>query len=186
MKKTRILFISASFFLFLSFSVQSAELTISVTQTATIDSISSDAGRLLFKFDLPEELNDAFIDYADLLFKGEPQPSSSRRVVIGGFPLFKDWDEENVSWTKPWADDGGDYIDTLMATCLNSKVENNLTSLDITEIVTLWAEEKISNFGLILMDLDRSDGKLKLLQSSKLPQGIKGQVRVFYTGMEKK
>lgn len=181
MERIRILLIGISLFVFLCFSIHAAQVNFSVVQTATIDSTSSDAGRLLFKFDLPEELDEAFIDYAELLFKAEPKPASLRRVVVGGFPLTKDWNEGNVSWTNPWTDDGGDYIDTIMATCLNSKEEARLTSLDITEILRLWIEEEISNFGLVLMDLDREDGKLKLQQSSKLPEGIKAEIRIFYT-----
>jgi len=181
MKIIKLLLIAALFIVCFSFSVQSAQVTIPVTNGATIDSTSSDAGRLLFKFALPQELDGACIDYAELLFEVKPEPSSTRRIVIGGFALNKDWDARSISWTEPWTSDGGDYIDTLMATCLNSKEEKRLTSLDITEIVRLWVEEKVSNFGLILMDSDRENGKLKLQQSSILPEGVKAQVRVFYT-----
>lgn len=165
---------------------QAAEVTVSVTQAATIDSQCLDAGRLLFKFDLPKELNGAFIDYAEVIFKAEPIPVSSRRAVIGGFPLSNDWNESSVSWNYPWSSDGGDYVDTIMASCLVSDSEQRLTSLDVTEILRLWVEKKISNFGLILMDLDRADGKLKLQETTMLPQGAKAQVRVFYTGPEVK
>jgi hypothetical protein len=181
MKRTGIFLIAISLFTFLGFSVQAAQLNISVSQTATIDLTNSDAGRLLFKFDLPQELSKGFIDYAELIFKSEPEPSSSNRVIISGFPLTKSWDEKSVSWTNPWTTGGGDYLDTIMATCLNPKQKTRLTSLDITEIVRMWVEEIIPNYGLILMDADRVDGKLKLQQSPKLPEGIKAQVRIFYT-----
>ena len=181
MKRTGIFLIAISLFTFLSFGIQAAQLNIPVSHTATIDSISSDAGRILLKFDLPEELDKAFIDYAEVFFKAEPNPSSTHRVVISGFPLTRSWDKQTVSWSSPWTNDGGDYVDTIMVTCLDSKQESKLTSLDITGIVRLWIEEEISNFGLILMDSDREDGKLKLQESSKLPEDIKAQVRIFYT-----
>ena len=184
MKRMRIFLITVSFFIFLSLGVQAAQLNITVSQTATIDSTNSDAGRLIFKFDLPEELSKGFIDYAELVFKSKPELLSSHSVIISGFPLTKSWDEENVSWTNPWTTGGGDYLDTIMATCLNPKQKTRLTSLDITQIVRMWVEEKIPNYGLILMDADRVDGKLKLQQSLKLPEGTKAQVRIFYTPKE--
>ena len=180
MKIIRISLIARLFVVCFSFSLQSAQVTIPVTKTATLDSSDKDSGCLLFKFDLPEGLNGAFIDYAELLFQVEPEPSTSRRVVLGGFPLTKEWNEDNLSWT----DIGSAYIDTLMATCLSSKQQDGLTSLDITEIARLWAEGKTSNFGLILRDLDRRDGKLKLEQSSHFSEGMKAEVRIFYTASQ--
>lgn len=180
MKRTRILLIAVSFILFAALGVESAQLTIPVTQTATVDSLSKDSGSLLFKFDLPEELNGAFIDYAELLFRLEPEPSTSHRLVLAGFPLKKDWNEDNLSWNEI----SSAYVDTLMATCLISREDEPPTWLDITEIVRLWVEQKIANFGVVLMDLDRPDGKLKLEQSSHFPEGIKAQVRIFYTARE--
>ncbi len=177
MKIIRIFLIAALFVVCFNFSAQSAQVIIPVSKTATIDSLSKDSGSLLFKFDLPEELNGVFIDYAELLFEVEPEPTSSRRVVLGGFPLSKDCKLDNLSWT----DISSACIDTLMATCLSSKQQDGLTSLDITEIARLWVEKEISNFGLLLMDLDRPDGKLKLEQNPNLPDGIKAQVRIFYT-----
>lgn len=185
MKKVLLAF-AALMVVSLPLNAQAGEKIIPVTETATIDPYTANAGRLLFRFDLPEDLDGAFIDYAELLFKVDSEPPSSHCIVIGGFPVSTDWDQETVSWSNPWTNTGGDHLDTVMATCLDSRTENRLTSLDITEIVKFWVEKKIDNFGVILLDLDPAEKKLKLQETTLLPQGTQAQVRIFYTGPEVK
>lgn len=180
MRKKILLLVGCSFFLFASF-LNGAELNIEVTKTATIDSTNSSAyGRLLFKFELPSHLEKSSIDYAELIFKAEPNISNTRLVVLSAYPLTRDWEENNVSWNSPWTDEGGDYIDTLGLSGLLLKSKDYKIALDITEILRLWVDNSLSNYGLILIPLE-PEYSLKLLHHPDLSDDVDAKVRIFYT-----
>jgi len=179
---------SISIFLLLTSLVNSAEVTIPVSQTAVICSgFDSNYGRLLFKFDLPKELDSAFIDYSEIIFKAEPEPSYSnaKLIVIAAYPLSRDWSADNVSWTSPWTNPGGDYIDSIYCSALLFKSEDYQIGLDITPLVRLWIDNSLSNYGLILLPLG-SDCSLKLSRHSSLENNANALVKIYYTPPDRK
>ncbi len=185
MEKKVLLLVICFFFLFAAF-LNGAELKIEVIKTATIDSTNkSFYGRLLFKFDLPSQLEEGFIDYAEIIFKSEPNMSNARTVVLGAYPLTRDWEENDVAWDSPWTDEGGDYIDSLGLSGLLLKSKDYRIALDITQIVRLWVKKSLSNYGLVLIPLE-SEYSLKLLHHPDLPDDVNAEVRIFFTAKEKK
>lgn len=184
--KKKILLLSICFFFLFANLLNAGELTIKVTKKATIDSTnSSDYGRLLFKFDLPSQLKKSFIDYAEIVLKTEPDISNARLVALFAYPLTKNWEENNVSWNSPWTSEGGDYIDSLGFSGLLLKSKDYRIALDITEIVRLWVNKSLSNYGLILFPLE-PEYSLKLLHHPDLSENVDAEVRIFYTGKDKK
>jgi len=180
--------LSISIFLLLTSLVNSAEVTIPVSQTAVICSgFDSNYGRLLFKFDLPKELDSAFIDYAEIVFKAEPEPSyaDAKLVVVGAFPVTNDWTADNVTWSLPWSNPGGDYIDSIYDSALLLKSDGYEIGLDITQITRLWAEKSLSNYGLILLAVD-PDCFLKLSHHSSFEKNGNVEVKIYYTPPDRK
>jgi len=177
-----------SILLLLTSLLNSAELTIPVSQTAVICSgFDSNYGRLLFKFDLPKELDSAFIDYSEIIFKAEPEPSYSnaKLIVIGAFPLSRDWSVDYVFWSAPWLNPGGDYIDSIYCSALLLKSDDYEIGLDITQIVRLWGENSLFNYGLILMSLG-SECPFKFSHHSSLEKNANAEVKIYYTPPDRK
>ncbi|MFQ6002927.1 MAG: DNRLRE domain-containing protein [Candidatus Zixiibacteriota bacterium] len=181
MKKKMILL---SFLFLLAFSViaNSAFWEASVTQVATISpNQSSDFGRLLFRFDLPDQLNGVTIDYAELVFTATADTGESYICLMGAYPLTKSWEPANISWSEGWTTAGGDFTDTIYTSCLIGSSTERLTRIDITDIVQMWVQGTISNYGLIVMPLEDSGRFLKLHTNPKFPPNVKAKVRIFYT-----
>lgn len=177
-----------SLLLLLAFSVtaNSAVWQTSVTQVATISpNPSSDFGRLLFKFDLPEQLNGVTIDYAELIFSATPDTGNSYICLMGAYPLTKSWESANLSWSFGWTTPGGDFADTIYSSCLIGSSTERLSRLDITDIVQMWVDGSLTNYGLLIMPLEDSDRFLKLHTNPQLPPGTKVKVKIFFTAPAK-
>jgi hypothetical protein len=154
----------------------------SVTQVGTLSpSQNSDYGRLLFKFDLPEQLSGVSIDYAELRFTATPDTGTSHICLMGAFPVTRSWEPANLSWSSGWNSAGGDYIDTIYSSCVIRTSTDRLTRADITEIVQMWVDGTLTNNGVILMPLEDAGRFMKLHDSNGFPLGVKAKVRVLYT-----
>lgn len=181
MKKKIILL---SFLMLLAFfaTANSAYWETAVTQAGTISpNLSSAFGRLLFKFDLPEQLNVVTIDYAELVFIATPDTGRSYICLMGAYPLTKNWASANLSWSDGWTTPGGDFTDTIYSTCLIRSSQDRVTRMDITDIVQMWVDGTLTNHGLIMMPLEDSNRFLKLHTNPQLPPGVKAKVRIFFT-----
>jgi hypothetical protein len=173
-----------SFLLLLALCVtaESAYWEASVTQVATISpSQSSDFGRLLFKFSLPEQLNGVTVDYAELIFTATPDTGRSYICLMGAYPLTRNWESVDLSWSDGWTNPGGDFADTIYSSCLIGSSTERLTRIDITDIVQMWVDGTLTNYGLIIMPLEDSNRFLKLHANPQLPSNAKAKVRIFFT-----
>lgn len=180
--KTKLICLMIVFLLVLCATANSAYWESSVTHVGTLSpSQGSDYGRLLFKFDLLEQLNGVAIDYAELRFTATPDTGESYICLMGVFPVTKTWNSADLSWSSGWSNPGGDYVDTIYSSCLIRTSTDRLTRVDITHIVRMWVDSTLANHGVILMPLEDSDRFMKLHSTGSFPQGVKAIVRVFYT-----
>ena len=180
--KKKMIFLSLLLLLVFSVTAESARWETSVTQVGTISpNQSSDFGRLLFKFNLPDELNGVTIDYAELIFTATTDTGSSYICLMGAYPLTKNWESANLSWSDGWTTPGGDFADTICSSSLIRSSSEQLTRIDITDIVQMWVEGSLANYGLVVMPLEDSSRFLKLHANSQLPPNVLAKVRVFYT-----
>jgi hypothetical protein len=180
--KAKTICLMTLFLLVLCASAHPAYWESSVTQVGTLSpGQNSDYGRLLFKFDLPEQVNGAFIDYAELRFTATPDTGSSYICLMGVFPVATSWESANLSWSSGWSNPGGDYIDTIYSSCVIRTSTDRLTRADITEIVQMWVDSTLTNNGVILMPLEDGSRFMKLHDTNGFPQGVKAKVRVFYS-----
>jgi hypothetical protein len=180
--KKRLICSTILFFLAFSVTANSSYWESSDIELASISpKAGSDHGRLLFRFDLPAQLNDCTIDYAELVFAATADTGSGRICLMGAFPVTKSWDSANLSWSDGWTNSGGDYADSRYSTALIRSSTNRLTRMDITDIVQMWVDSTLVNHGLILMPLEDPDRFLKLHTTTDLGPGVKAKVRLFYT-----
>jgi len=180
--KTKSICLMILFLLVLCAVANSAYWESSVTQVGILSpSQGSDYGRLLFKFDLPEQLNGAVIDYAELRFTATPDTAGGYICLMGAFPVTKSWDSANLSWSSGWSNSGGDYADTIYSSCVIRTSTDRLTRADITDIVQMWVDGTLDNHGVILMPLEDSGRFMKLHTGVNLPPSVKAKVRIFYT-----
>lgn len=143
--------------------------------------LSSQFGRLLFKFDLPQQLDGVTIDYAELVFTATPDTGNGYICLMGAYPVTRGWTSDNISWSGTWSNSGGDYADSIYSTCVIRTSADRPTRMDITDIVQMWAGGDLANHGLILMPLENSGRFLKLHNTPGLPEGAKAKVRVYFT-----
>ncbi len=147
---------------------------------------NSDCGRILLKFDLPDQLTEVTIHYAELIFNAVPDSGSSYIRLMGAFPVAKSWEKGSISWSSGWDKAGGDYLDSIYSSCRIRTSQGELTRMGITSIVQMWIDGDISNHGLILMPLEDSTRFLELKPAPSFLEGAKVMVRVFYTKRQKK
>lgn len=182
----KMIFLSFLVLLVFSVTARSAYWEGTVTQVATISpNESSSFGRLLFKFDLPDQLNGFFIDYAELIFTATPDTGSSYICLMGAHPLTTNWQSGNLSWSDSWTTPGGDFVDTIYSCCLIRTSTERLTRMDVTDIVHMWLDGTLTNYGLIVMPMEDSNRFVKLHANPQLPPGVKAKVRIFYTAATK-
>jgi hypothetical protein len=180
--KTKPIYLMILFLLVLCAGANSAYWESSVAQVGTLSpSQGSDYGRLLFKFDLPEQLNGAIIDYAELRFTATPDTASGYICLMGAFPMTKSWQTGTLSWSEGWTEAGGDYTDTIYSTGVIRTSTDRLSRMDITDIVQMWVDSTLVNHGVILMPLEDSDRFMQLHTGVNLPPSVKAKVRIFYT-----
>jgi hypothetical protein len=176
-------------FLLLSAFCSSASAALWETPVAQVATISpneaSSFGRLLFRFDLPDQLAGATVDYAELIFTATPDTGNSYICFMGAYPLTKNWEAEDISWSEAWTNAGGDFADSIFSSGLIGVTTNRLTRLDITDMVQMWVVGTSANYGLIVMPLEDSDRFLKLHSNAQLPPNVMAKVRIFYTAPRK-
>lgn len=143
--------------------------------------LSSQFGRLLFRFDLPQQLDRVVIDYAELVFTATPDTGSGYICLMGAYPVTRGWTSDNISWSETWTNTGGDYADSIYSTCVIRTSTDRPTRMDITDIVQMWANGDLANYGLILMPLEDSGRFLKLHSTPGMPEGAQAKVRVYFT-----
>lgn len=171
------LFLSAS-----SLGAATLEIPIDeVTELSPPDSLQ--AGRFLIKFSLPEELDGATIDFAQLEIKFGIEQQVNRPVTFECCALVKGWDAETVTWSQPWSNPGGDLSDSNKTVFVLYSGGETLCRANITHLVQAWANGE-TNYGLILKAMQDKNLSLSRLDSSALPPGVKARVKVWYTSRE--
>ena len=141
--------------LLFSASVWSDSIKLTATTSATAGKVG-DVTRpgLLFKFELPEELEKARIDLAYLRFKVEPVPPSgaegadTAQQAVGLLvrPVLESWTSgskfsnlSDSSATSPYHANFG-----------RLNIKNGAGKIEITQAVKAWQSGELSNLGLLV------------------------------------
>jgi hypothetical protein len=142
------------------------------------DSLSS---RVLLRFDLPSELDDKRIDYAEVVFKAEVDTLSRYSVTFAGYPVTRGWIGAGLSWSSPWTNEGGDYNDSLYETGLVKTRGDGTVRFDITRLVTAWQQGSLANYGLIIIPVEEERRITQLVHPAEFPQGVFAKVTIYFS-----
>ncbi len=161
-----------------AFSDNTADMEVSNAGIITPenDSLSS---RLLFRFDLPSKLDDKRIDYAQVVFTAKIDTLSRYSVIFAGYPITTAWDNASVSWSSPWANEGGDYVDSLYD--IGFVKAGGEARFDITHLVARWQQGSMPNYGLIIIPVEEERKITQLVHPEGLPQGVYAKVTIYFS-----
>jgi hypothetical protein len=108
--------------------------------------------RLITKFELPQQFQGSFIRLATIQFEAPfPVVNDDSSLIVKIYPISTEWSQNGTSWDVPWANHGGDYIDTLEQTYFLKAGVTELNRIDLTKIFRLYSSDTIENFGLIFL-----------------------------------
>jgi len=169
-----------------SFTIcHSANLKLTTTVSAPVDSVGSGDGSaslttgrpgLLFKFELPQELQNAQIDLAYLRFKVQSDTTKKGMALLVR-PMLAPWVSGLRMPTMPDSVASPFHVNFGIVSLKSGKAE-----LEITQQVRAWQEGELPNFGfLVYPAVERTNA----LQVRNLPGGGVAELEVFYTPEEK-
>ncbi len=119
------------------------------------DSLNPDLGigpRLLAKFELPQQFEGSLIRLATIQFEAPfPVVNNDSTLIVKIYPVSTAWSQNGTNWDMPWANPGGDYIDTLEHTYFLKAGVTELNKIDLTKFFRLYSNETIDNYGLIFV-----------------------------------
>ncbi|MCI0596914.1 MAG: hypothetical protein L0Z48_10305 [candidate division Zixibacteria bacterium] len=161
-----------------SSTVWADSLKITTTTSATADKVG-DVNRpgLLFKFDLPAELEKARIDLAYLRFKVEAD-TSQQAIGLLVRPMLAPW-VSGLNYPL--------FFDSLAspfhANFGRLNVKDGTGKIEITQAVKAWQTGELANLGLLVYPDEEEQGSL---QVKNWPSGGVAELEIFYTAPEKK
>jgi hypothetical protein len=163
----------------LTFSLVWAEsVTITTTTSAAADKVGDvERPGLLFKFELPEELEKARIDLAYLRFKVEADTTQQALGLLVR-PMVESWSSGSKlsslsdSTASPYHVNFG-----------RLSLKNGMGKVEITQAVKAWQSGELPNVGLLVYPDEGKEGSFQL---KNLPDGGVGELEIFYTAPEKK
>ncbi len=125
-------------------------LTVNITESAYLLNDDAAQGRLMLKFDLPDELSGTEITFAELLVPLTAFIPDSSALAVESRPLLISWIPAEVTWDDLWDSLTSDVMaeqGTQFATATAGAQE---AYFDITDIVRSWQDTSVVNNGLIL------------------------------------
>ncbi len=137
--------------------------------------------RFLAKFDLPEYLDEAEIELAVVEFSATVECDAEvGGVTLNAFLVTEDWDEGLVDWTG-FAGSGAEPFDrALHAMWGVAAGDSSLVRLDVTEMVTIWADDAAANRGFVLAPSAGEEGSMLPEFAQGLRSGV-ATLTVWYT-----
>ena len=137
--------------------------------------------RFLAKFDLPEYLGEAEIELAVVEFRAVVECDASvGGLTLNAFFVTEDWEAGLVDWTG--FDGGGaePFDRGLHAMWGVASGDSSLVRLDVTEMVTIWADDVAANRGFVLAPSAGEEGSMLPEFAGGLRSGV-ATLTIWYT-----
>jgi hypothetical protein len=140
--------------------------------------------RSLMRFDLPEELAGATIEFAVVEFTASVSSSDAAGVLtLDAFPVTTEWSGDSAVWAEGWSTPGGDFERSVHAVWTTVSGESSVVRLDATDMVAGWASGAYPNRGLLVRTAPGETGTAE-------PVGAAGDrgapmLTIWYTGPER-
>jgi hypothetical protein len=141
------------------------ELAANVTDFAVIsESDSSRIVHVLTEFDLPEGISCRQVKFATLELNVSVESEEVPFVSGVVYPVTASWNPQQVSWTSPWSNHGGDYNTDVNSVVGISCTGTNALYIDITDLIPALFDQRGNNHGVItILDFDYGDTSLDML-----------------------
>ena len=148
----RLLIVCAAILLGASAPIQAARVSLTSADTGFIVSpVSTQEGRLLARFDLPNAVVDGAVELAVLELRVCVTCSNGGSgVTIDAFPVTREWNGATVDWGDAWATPGGDFDRSVHAAWCAARGASSIVRFDVTDMVAAWASQASENRGLIV------------------------------------
>ncbi len=129
-----------------------ARMTLSAADVGYIENDEpTHEGRLLVRFEIPEELRAGAVEFAVLeLRAGVSSDDGASPVVLDAFLLTTEWDGATVGWDGTWSNPGGDFDRSEHAVWIAEPGEASVVRFDVTDMVSGWASGTLANHGVVL------------------------------------
>lgn len=151
MLTNKIIAVAGLLFLCLAFNFAWADsLDIEITTGAfLINPLGSD-GVLLLKFDMPPNLADSQIVFAELDVPITPVIPDSSLLMLHCNQLAIQWDPSTITWADLGDTIGSGVIVGDGSIFASSTTETQQAYIDITELMKSWARGDVANNGVVL------------------------------------
>jgi|GEM_PF-3406965 len=159
-----------------SSAIWAESMKITTTTSATADKVG-DVNRagLLFKFELPKELEKARVDLAYLRFKVEAE-TTQQAIGLLVRPMLESWTSGSKlsilsdSTASPYHVNFG-----------RLNLRNGTGKIEITQAVKAWQTGELQNLGFLVYPTEEKEGSFQL---KNLPDGGVAELEIFYTAPE--
>jgi hypothetical protein len=158
---------------------QAAELSITVSAVATVNSQDQSQHGILAKFDLPSKLKGCTIDLAEMYFVVSPDASVSDLIAC---PMKTSWTAETASWSAV----ANQLNDSLVTSGVVNKEADETPRLNLTHIVQSWVDGSLSNYGLMITALEDRSNSISFEHYPGASAEVKAVVRIYYTAPKRK
>lgn len=133
-----------------------------------------DIDSYIFKFNFPPELTGKRIISANLSFYLWSQNINQPNQFMDLYRVTRNWAESSVTWNLAqtgvsWTTPGGDYDALIALVPLDANTPDHAylnPPIDITDIVQDWIRNKVSNYGLMLVNNSLNETNLKASEYS--------------------
>ena len=169
--------LAVTIILVFSSSVWADSIKLTTTNSAAADRVGElERPGLLFKFELPKELEKARIDLAYLRFKVGAD-STQQAISLLVRPMVESWTSGSKlssvsdSTASPYHVNFG-----------RLHLKSGTGKIEITQAVKAWQTGELQNVGLLVYPDEEKEGSFQL---KNLPEGGVAELEIYYTAPEK-
>ena len=146
----------------------------SATNLANADTLTATDGvaHPLVLFKLTPELDRASIIQANLKITKKSGNASQPGRLLSVHRLTRAW-PKNTSWTTPWTNPGGDYVETPAASVVidpGNGAYNGAYTFRIDTLAQVWANSPASNYGVLLKPTNLANLSIISFDGSNKPE----------------
>jgi hypothetical protein len=160
------------------------EISVDIGNAVVITNPNSSVSHFLAMplLDLPD--SSMVVDRAVLDLWVEPETEDTITfAAVTVYPLISNWSVNDVSWSSPWTNPGGDIDNTFYAEYAINTPGLQSIEIDLTDLVMRWVDGRMAYYGFMIMV---SDGALATLNFTNGPDGNGpfATLRITYTSIQ--
>jgi len=158
-----------------------ADFSADITNFAMISNPDGEeSARALLSFTLPDDYIGKSVKSAKLYLPISITITDSSLANLAVWPVATAWTPENVSWTDPWNQPGGDVADSSYVLFATDDGSSRVIEIDISTIAAAWAQEWYPNYGLLVTLIQEDRHVLEVEQNQDWPDGVLARVEIVY------